>query len=110
MSQPADDLDLSKISDAIDVHDPEQIKTGIEEQVAAIGPILHEIFESAEHERDLWLKKSSLRALADWIISLQNVASLLEQQIEAMGSVVSAQEQELEERRPTNKKSCRPGS
>jgi len=104
-----DDLDLSEISDAIDVSDTEQIKKGLEDQVAAIGPVLYLIFESAEHDRDLWLKKSSLRVLTDWIISLQNIASLLEKQIEAMGSVVSAQEQELEELRPTKKKIWRPG-
>ena len=104
-----DNLNLSEISDAIDVSDTEQIKKGLQDQVAKIGPILYELFVAAEHERDLWLKKSSLRELTDWIISLQNVASLLEQQIEARGSVVSAQEQELEELRPTKKKIWRPG-
>ncbi len=104
-----DKIDLSQISDAIDITGPEQIRKGIEDQVAAIGPVLHEIFESADKGRDLWLKKASLQTLTDWIVSLQNVASLLEQQIEAMGSVVSAQEQELEELRPTKKKIWRPG-
>ena len=97
--------DLSQISDAIDVEtSDEELQNAIQTQSEQVGPILKEFLTHASEGKDYWLKKKSLRILAEWIMSLQDVATLMEQQLEALGSVVTAQEQELEELRPTKKK------
>ena len=107
MSPDLNDLDLSQISDAIDVTDDElsdeEMAAAIQDQSALVGPILNEFLKHAAEGTDYWLKKKSLRILADWIMSLQNIATLMEQQLEALSSVCAAQEAELEELRPTKK-------
>ena len=109
MSSPyLDKPDLSQISDAIDVDSKEttddELQNAIQTQSEQVGPILKEFLTHASENKDYWLKKKSLRILAEWIMSLQDVATLMEQQLEALGSVVTAQEAELEELRPTKKK------
>lgn len=103
------DPDLSQISDAIAIGDSqedenEEIKTAIEDGTVLVGPILKEFFRHATQGTDYWMKKRSLRILADWIVNLQNVATIMEQQLEALSQVCAAQEAELEELRPTKKK------
>ena len=68
----------------------------IEEQMALIGPILSELYMKAAEGKDYWLKKRSLQLLADWIMSVQDIATLLTQQLEAAQQVIAAQEKELD--------------
>jgi len=99
-----DSTALSQIADAIEVDvTDDDLQDNILTQANLVGPILKEFLRHAADGTDYWLKKRSLRILADWIISLQNVATLMEQQLEAASSVVAAQEKELEELRPTKK-------
>ena len=72
----------------------------IEKQATLVGPILNELYTKAAEGNDYWLKKRSLQLLADWIMSVQDIATLLTQQLEAAQTVIAAQEKELEELRP----------
>ena len=72
----------------------------IEKQATLVGPILNELYTKAAEGKDYWLKKRSLQLLADWIMSVQDIATLLTQQLEAAQQVIAAQEKELEELRP----------
>ena len=65
-----------------------------------VGPILNELFKAGAEKKNYWLKGKSTRILADWIIQLQNLADIMQQQLEAASQVIQAQEQELEELRP----------
>ncbi len=104
-------LDLSEIADAIDVEpSDEELVAAIKADAALVGPILAEVFKAYHEKRDFWLKKASLRIFVDWVVSLQNIATIMEQQLEALSSVVTAQEAELEELRPTKKKIWTPFS
>ena len=84
--------------------DDEQLQTDIELQAALVGPILNELFRKGAVKDDYWLKGSSTKILSDWIIGLQDMATLFQQQLQAAGQVIDAQEKELEELRPVKKK------
>ena len=112
LKMDSSNIDPSQIRDASWVGEPEmdaEIEQGIQDQMAMVGPILNELFKAAATDTDLWLKKKSLAILSNWILSLQNVATLMEQQLDAASRVVAAQEKELEESRPHKKKIWTPG-
>jgi hypothetical protein len=88
----------------------EEIRAGIAAKAALVGPILAEFMQHANDNTDYWLKKASLRILGEWIMSLQDVATLMEQQIESLTEVLGAQEKELEELRPEKKQIWTPFS
>ena len=89
--------------------DSEEIAENIEQQVALVGPILTEMYRKAASNEDMWLKKKSLKIVCGWTQSLQDVATLMEQQIEAMSEVIASQEAELEQLRPVKGKVWVPG-
>ena len=90
--------------------DDENIEAAIQGQVDLVGPILTELYEHAASDQDWWLKKSSLKILANWTMSLLDVAQVMEQQLEAAKEVIGAQEKELEELRPEKQKIWTPFS
>ena len=85
-------------------YDDERLQTDIETQSALVGPILNELFAKGAVKDDYWLKGASTAILTDWIVGLQNMATLFEQQINSMGEVIDAQSRELEELRPKKKR------
>ena len=95
--------------DSSENYDDEQLRTEIEQQTALVGPILNELFAKGAVKDDYWLKGASTRILSDWIIGLQNMATLFQQQLEAAGQVIGAQEEELQQLRPQKKKVWTPG-
>ena len=91
--------------------EPENDETelAIEELSALVGPILNQIFSNAATNQDMWLKKKSVKHLAGWIQSTQDIADIMHQTIEQMGEVLTAQEAELEQLRPAKGKMWVPG-
>lgn len=61
----------------------------IQARMEQVSQTLDLLFQAAEKEEAVWLKAKNARALASWIIDLQNVASLLEQQVEALKAEVA---------------------
>ncbi len=100
-------VDLTQVADA-NLTEPE-IEAAIEAQAAMVDPILNEFMKAAAEGRDLWLKKKSLRILAEWVMSLLDVGSVMEQKIHAMQEVITAQDSELTELRPNKRKVWTPG-
>lgn len=88
----------------------EDIQLAIEELSALVGPVLKELFAKAATNDDYWLKKRSVKHLARWIQSTQDIADVMHQTIEQMQHVISAQEKELEELRPEKSKVWTPFS
>jgi len=87
---------------------PDDAAQRLSEQAALVGPILNELFRKSAEGEDYWLKKKSLQLLTDWIMSVQDIATLLTQQLEAAQTVIAAQEKELEELRPDKGKMWTP--
>ena len=87
-----------------------EVESAVAAQIALVGPILKEFMRHATEGTDYWLRKSSLRILANWIMSLQDSATLMQQQLEAAQQVLGAQEKELEELRPVKNKIWTPFS
>ena len=86
----------------------QDIQESVEQQVALVGPVLAEMYKAAAEGRDYWLKKASLQRLTDWIMTVQDIATLMQQQLEAAEQVIAAQEQELEALRPVKRKMWTP--
>lgn len=82
----------------------EQIGLAIEQLSALVGPILKEMFQRSAEGKDYWLKQASLQHLTRWIQSTQDIADVMQQTIEQMQHVIGAQEAELKELRPVQKK------
>ena len=87
----------------------DETELAIERLSALVGPILNQLFAKAATNEDMWLKKKSVKRLADWIRSGQDIADIMHQTIEQMGEVLTAQEAELEELRPSKGKVWIPG-
>ena len=92
------------LPEPVDDTKDEDVEQAIATQAALVGPILDELYEHAATDTDWWLKKSSLKILANWTMSLLDIASIMEQQLEAAQAVIGAQEKELEELRPVKQK------
>jgi len=86
-----------------------ETELAIEQLSALVGPVLNQIFKAAATNEDMWLKKKSVKHLAGWIQSTQDIADIMHQTIEQMGEVLAAQEAELEQLRPTKGKVWIPG-
>ena len=86
----------------------QDIGESIEQQVALVGPVLAEMYKAAAEGRDYWLKKASLQRLTNWIMTVQDIATLMQQQLEAAEQVIAAQEAELEQLRPVKRKMWTP--
>ena len=78
----------------------EQVQAQIGTQIALVGPILKELLARGAIKDDYWLKGASTALLSDFIIGLQDMATLFQQQLQAAGQVIDAQEKELEKLRP----------
>lgn len=83
--------------------DTTEAETAIQTMIDLAGPILSEMYRKAAEGEDMWLKKRSLKIITDWIMSLQDTATLLQQQMEAAVVVIQQQNAELEELRPVKK-------
>ena len=81
-------------------------ETGVDEQevdlesnlasmMVLVQPILDGLFKAAAENSDYWLKKKSAAVLSDWILSVLNISQLMEQQVQALGAALQAQEKEL---------------
>jgi len=103
----AQPLDLTEIADA-NLTDLE-VQEGIDLTIAVVGPILSEFMKAAAEGRDFWLKKKSLKILAEWIMSLLDLGQLMQAKVEALEGVVQAQDAELTELRPQKRKIWTPG-
>ena len=86
-----------------------ETELAIEQLSALVGPVLQQIFKAAATNEDMWLKKKSVKHLAGWIQSTQDIADIMHQTIEQMGEVLTAQEAELEQLRPAKGKVWIPG-
>ena len=86
----------------------QDIEESVEQQVALVGPVLAEMYKAAAEGRDYWLKKASLQRLTNWIMTVQDIATLMQQQLEAAEQVIAAQESELEQLRPVKRKMWTP--
>jgi hypothetical protein len=101
---------------AVGVHSPpeegpegQEIAESIQQQMALVEPILDGLFKAAAEGDDYWLKGKSTTLLADWIIATMNIGAVMQQQIEAMGHALQAQEKQLEETRPAKGRMWVPG-
>ena len=74
-----------------------------------VQPILDGLFKAAAVDEDYWLKKKSAATLSDWILSVLNISQIMEQQIQALGATLQAQEKELEASRSVKAKMWTPG-
>ena len=74
-----------------------------------VQPILDGLFKAAAEDEDYWLKKKSAATLSDWILSVLNISQIMEQQIQALGATLQAQEKELEASRSVKAKMWTPG-
>ena len=86
----------------------QDIQESVEQQIALVGPVLAEMYKASAEGRDYWLKKKSLQRLTNWIMSVQDIATLMQQQLEAAEQVIAAQESELEQLRPVKKRMWTP--
>lgn len=77
--------------------------SALTEQIVLVGPILNELYKHSAEGRDYWLKKKSLQLLADWILTVQDIATLLSSQNESLIATVAALEKELEQHRKVKK-------
>ena len=80
-----------------------ETELAIEELSALVGPVLNQLFRNAATNEDMWLKKKSVKHLAGWIQSTQDIADVMRQTIEQASEVISQQEAELEQLRPEKK-------
>lgn len=87
----------------------DEIELAIEQVAALVGPVLNQIFKAAATNEDLWLKKKSVKHLATWIQSTQDITDVLHQTLEQASLVIGAQEEELEKLRPTKRQVWIPG-
>jgi hypothetical protein len=78
----------------------EEVQAAIEAQLDVVGPILSEMFKRAAEKQDYWLKGQYLQQLCDWIIGLQNMASM----IEPLSQALAEANAELEELKPSEPK------
>jgi len=85
------------------------VELAIEKMSALVGPVLKELFAKAELNEDYWLKKKSVKHLARWIQSVQDVTDVMYQANQQMQVVISAQEEELQKLRPEKKNFWIPG-
>ena len=85
----------------------EEVQAAIEAQLDVVGPVLSEMFKRAAEKQDYWLKGKYLQALCDWIIGLQNMASMIEPLSQELANT-QARLLELEGDEPTKKKLFNP--
>lgn len=64
-------------------------QAAIDQQILQVRETLDLLFNAANNNEDIWLKKKNARALATWIVNLQNIATLLEGQVEALKEEVA---------------------
>lgn len=100
-------IDLSQIADA-NLTDIE-VQDSIDLAVATVDPILREFMKAAAEGKDLWLKKKSLKILAEWIMSLLDLGQVMQAKVEALEAACSAMDAELTELRPKKRKVWTPG-
>lgn len=86
-----------------------ETQLAVEQVAALVGPVLNQLFKAAATNEDLWLKKKSVKHLATWIQSTQDITDVLHQALEQASEVIGAQEAELEQLRPTKGKVWIPG-
>ncbi len=79
------ELDPTEIADGNLV----DIEKQIEDQVAAVGPLLDKLFKAADNSENVWLKGKDARTLATWIMDLQNVNILYEKQLVEAARIIS---------------------
>lgn len=100
-SPPIQPEKLAQIADANVVEDPDdELRNQIQEQVDLVGPLLSEWFRRAGNSQRFHMNPRTTRTLADFIIGLQNMASVMEQQIQAMSETIAEQDRQLTALRP----------
>ena len=85
------------------------LESNLASMMVLVQPILDGLFKAAAENSDYWLKKKSAAVLSDWILSVLNISQLMEQQIQALGATLQAQEKELEASRKVKSKMWVPG-
>ena len=100
----------SKPTAETDVGEQEvDLDANLASMMVLVQPILDGLFKAAAENSDYWLKKKSAAVLSDWILSVLNISQLMEQQVQALGATLQAQEKELEQLRPIKSKMWTPG-
>ena len=85
------------------------LESNLASMMVLVEPVLDGLFKAAAENDDYWLKGKSVTVLSDWILSVLNIAQLMEQQVQALGTTLQAQEKELERLRPQKSKMWTPG-